>query len=93
MSLCWKAGIYKSSVASLSSSSSTGQDSAARNQLDIDTVVRNTRLFIDNTMEKKNPGVAFAPGTDSTAGLKHEAQPGFKESTVPAVRFWILSIG
>ncbi|KAJ5190285.1 uncharacterized protein N7498_009270 [Penicillium cinerascens] len=38
-------------------------------------------------MEKKNPDVAFAPGTDSTAGLKHEAQPGFKETTVPVTNY------
>ncbi|KAF7180675.1 hypothetical protein CNMCM7691_009966 [Aspergillus felis] len=44
-------------------------------------------------MEKKNSGAAFAPGTDSRAGPKHEAQPEFKETTVPVVRFWILSVG
>ncbi|CAL5868750.1 uncharacterized protein PFLUO_LOCUS2977 [Penicillium psychrofluorescens] len=44
-------------------------------------------------MEKKNPGSVFAPGTDSRAGLKHEAQRAFKETTVPPVRFWILSVG
>ncbi|KAF4464924.1 major facilitator superfamily transporter [Fusarium albosuccineum] len=31
--------------------------------------------------------------TDSRAGPKHEAQPGFKQSTVPAARFWALSVG
>ncbi|GIJ90530.1 hypothetical protein Asppvi_009487 [Aspergillus pseudoviridinutans] len=44
-------------------------------------------------MENKNSGAAFAPGTDSRAAPKHEAQPEFKETTVPAVRFWILSVG
>ncbi|KAJ3500674.1 hypothetical protein NM208_g17091 [Fusarium decemcellulare] len=32
-------------------------------------------------------------GTNSRAGPKHEAQPGFKESTVPTARFWALSVG
>ncbi|KAF5009912.1 hypothetical protein FDECE_3897 [Fusarium decemcellulare] len=32
-------------------------------------------------------------GANSRAGPKHEAQPGFKESTVPAARFWALSVG
>jgi hypothetical protein len=47
------------------------------------------------TMEKKNPDPDAAPalGIDSTTGLNREVQPGFKETTVPAVRFWILSVG
>jgi hypothetical protein len=44
-------------------------------------------------IEKENPDNAVAKGTDSTGRLTHEAQPAFKESTVPAVRFWILSVG
>jgi hypothetical protein len=34
-------------------------------------------------MEEKNPG------TDSKSSPNH----GFKEATVPPVRFWILSVG
>jgi hypothetical protein len=45
------------------------------------------------TMKKTDPDAAPALGIDSTTGLNHEMQPGFKETTVPAVRFWILSVG
>lgn len=46
-------------------------------------------------MEEKNPGVEFAPDTDTESKVvpKHETHPGFKETTVPPVRFWILSVG
>ncbi|KAL3442365.1 major facilitator superfamily domain-containing protein [Aspergillus insuetus] len=44
-------------------------------------------------MEKKDPDAAPALGIDSTIGLNREVQPEFKETTVPAVRFWILSVG
>ncbi|KAJ0415446.1 major facilitator superfamily domain-containing protein [Aspergillus carlsbadensis] len=43
-------------------------------------------------MEKK-PDSAIAQGTESADHLTHEGQPAFKESSVPAVRFWILSVG
>lgn len=39
-------------------------------------------------MEKNNPDVASV-----RANSKNEAQPEFKETTVPAVRFWFLSVG
>ncbi|KAL2855791.1 major facilitator superfamily domain-containing protein [Aspergillus pseudodeflectus] len=45
------------------------------------------------TIEKEGQDNVVAQGTDSTGRLTHEAQPAFKESTVPAVRFWILSVG
>ncbi|CRG90841.1 putative MFS-type transporter C1399,02 [Talaromyces islandicus] len=44
-------------------------------------------------MEKNNPASASVPGTNSGAGSKHEAQLGVKQTTVPPVRFWILSVG
>lgn len=67
--------------------------SAARILLDIETLIRTARLLIDITMEKKPSGAAFAPDTDSTDHQENESHTYFKETTVPVVRFWVLSVG
>ena len=73
----WRAGAYKIPKSSLGV--------VAQDEIPFHIA----RLLIDITMGEKNLGVAFAPATDSRPDSKH----GFKETTVPAVRFWILSVG